>query len=59
MRSLGEFFHHIARGAAAPIDPPATVRRDVEERAHDTPAGKVTLRRTTIEEVRVEPPPKG
>ena len=56
MRSIGEFFGHIAHGAAAPIEPP--VRRKVEEETRDTPAGKITLRRTTIEEVRIEPPPR-
>jgi len=66
MRSLGEFFGHVAKGvktdpAAAPA-PPARhmVRQSVEEEQRDTPQGKVTIRRTTIEEIEVDPSkPKG
>ncbi len=62
MRSLGEFFGHIARGAKADLEKgPAgqrqVLRRDVEERPGQTPDGqKLILRRTTIEEVEVRPP---
>ena len=59
MRSLGEFFGHIVR--AVVTDPAAgasrrrEVRRDITEETRDTPTGKVTLRRTTIEEVEFHP----
>jgi len=58
MRSLGEFFGHIARGVKADVKPakPQEVRRTVEEETRDTPQGKVTLRRTTIEEVEIRKP---
>jgi hypothetical protein len=58
MRSLGEFVGHIVRGVKTPVDhPPARreVKREVEEETRETPAGKVTLRRTTIEEVEYHP----
>lgn len=57
MRSLGEFFGHLAK--AVKTDPAAdaparrTVRHDVEEQRQHTPDGTVVLRRTTIEEVEV------
>jgi len=58
MRSLGEFFGHVAKGVKT--DPAAgraparqTVRKSVEEEQRDTPQGKVTIRRTTIEEIEV------
>ena len=56
MRSLGEFFGHIARGVKADVKPskPQEVRRTVEEETRDTPEGKITLRRTTIEEVEIK-----
>ena len=58
-RNLGEFFGHIWSGVKADPDKPApkkqTLRRDVEERTEPAPGGKVTLRRTTIEEVEYEP----
>lgn len=65
MRSLGEFFGHIAHAVrtdpakpaqaggadeAAPVDR-QVVRRTVEEEERETARGKVTLRRTIIEEV--------
>lgn len=71
MRSLGEFFGHIAhavrtdpstpadRAGGAPPDSPGApadrqvLRRTVEEEERETPRGKVTLRRTIIEEVDV------
>lgn len=61
MRSLGEFFGHVAKGVrtdpAAAAQGPArqVVRQSVEEEQRDTPQGKVTIRRTTIEEIEVNP----
>lgn len=81
MRSLGEFFGHIAQGvktpaagapatprpastvspappepSAAPPEPQRRVLREtVEEEQRDTPQGKVTLRRTIVEEVELPP----
>jgi hypothetical protein len=60
MRSIGEFFGHIVRGVRTPADEPDppdahVLRREVEEQSRDTPAGRVTLRRTTVEELRIEP----
>lgn len=59
MRSLGEFFGHIVKGATTdPAHPPqrkrTVLRHDVQEEIRDTPEGKVTLRRTTIEEVELD-----
>lgn len=63
MRSLGQFFGHL--GQAIRTDPAKAdktapekheVRREVEEREETTPDGrKVTVRRTTIEEIELEP----
>lgn len=57
MRSLGEFVGHVRLGLRS--DPAATrsVRREVEERHVDQSSGggRVTLRRTVIEEVEVRP----
>jgi hypothetical protein len=54
-RSLGEFFGHIRAGVRAKpaSDEPKRreVSRSVEEETVDTPRGKVTLRRTVIEEI--------
>ncbi|MBX3359700.1 MAG: hypothetical protein KF745_14870 [Phycisphaeraceae bacterium] len=51
-RSLGEFFGHIIKGAGADVSRDRkVVSQKVEEQTKDTPEGKVTLRRTTIEEV--------
>lgn len=60
MRSLGEFFGHIVRAvktdpAKAP-PPRAEVRRETAQETRDTPAGPVTLRRTTIEEIELPAP---
>lgn len=57
MRSLGEFFGHIVRGARTPVSGPERheVRREVQEETRETAQGKVTLRRTTIEEVVIDP----
>jgi hypothetical protein len=72
MRALGEFFGHIAQGVRTPVNqppapppppPPApapprqVTRHTVEEEQRDTPQGKVTLRRTVIEEVELPSPP--
>jgi hypothetical protein len=58
MRSLGEFFGNIARGVTADVgkSKPHETRRTVEEETRDTPQGKITLRRTTIEEVEIKKP---
>lgn len=63
-RSLGEFFGHIWKGVShdparpAPPGPPdpahadrVRVRESREEETRETPHGKVTIRRTIIEEV--------
>lgn len=57
MRSLGEFFGHITRAVKDPADGSEVreVKREITEETRDTPAGKVTLRRTTIEEVEFHP----
>jgi hypothetical protein len=62
MRSLGEFFGHIVKGVRTPVrTPPAPhagrreVKREVAEETRETPTGKMTLRRTTIEEVEFHP----
>ena len=62
MRSLGEFFGHIARGVKTPVDAPPTtkpntrqVKKEVEEETRETPTGRVTLRRTTVEEIVIHP----
>ena len=57
MRSLGEFVGHIAHAVRKPVPggERREVRREVETEDRDTPQGKVTLRRTTIEEIEVEP----
>lgn len=61
MRNLGEFFGHIAHGVKSNPDDAQRgeqreVRREVEEREETGPDGRrVTLRRTTIEEVEIQP----
>jgi hypothetical protein len=61
MRSLGEFFGHIARGVKTDVKggQKQEVRRTVEEETRETAEGKITLRRTTIEEVEVRKPEGG
>jgi hypothetical protein len=58
-RNLGEFFGHIWSGVKSdPKKPGATkqtLRRDVEERTEPAPGGKLTVRRTTVEELEYEP----
>jgi hypothetical protein len=61
MRALGLAVGDVWRtvtGAPPPAESPVRrqeVRREVEEQQADTPAGRVTLRRTTIEEVELHP----
>lgn len=51
-RSLGEFVGHLWHSARRDVSTDRReVRRTVEEEERDTPSGKVTLRRTTIEEI--------
>ena len=58
LRSLGEFFGHIAHGIKTdPSKPARTVtKKTIEHESRDTPQGKVVLRRTIIEEVELPPP---
>ena len=74
MRNLGEFFGHITRGIKADTTDPAdptkpsmqnhtqnrTVRKEVEQEEQLGPDGeRIVLRRTTVEEIEIEPiPPK-
>ncbi|MEI7657263.1 MAG: hypothetical protein WCK33_04290 [Phycisphaerae bacterium] len=62
MRSLGEFCGHVLKGVrtdpAAPGGPVSRVARErVEEELRDTPAGRVLVRRTVIEEILVPSAP--
>ena len=55
MRSLGEFFGHIAKGVRTDVEQDRrVVRKEVEEETRDTDSGRVTIRRTTIEEVEID-----
>lgn len=55
MRSLGEFVGHIAKGVRSDVEKDRkVVRREVEEETRDTESGRVTIRRTTIEEVEID-----
>lgn len=59
MHSLGAFFGHVVRGVKTPpggSPMKKEVRREVETQTQETPQGRVTLRRTTIEEVEMHPP---
>ncbi len=60
-RSLGEFLGHIWRGVRSNPGKPGAreLRRSVEETARETPEGRVTLRRTTIDEIELHPPENG
>jgi hypothetical protein len=59
MRSLGEFCGHVWKGVTS--DPSKggsqkrVVRHDVEERDASDEQNRITLRKTTIEEVEIEP----
>jgi hypothetical protein len=57
MRALGLLTGDIWRGLAGAPRPaaPTVLRHEVKEEATDTPAGRITLRRTTIEEVELAP----
>ncbi|MBL9031779.1 MAG: hypothetical protein JNM80_08735 [Phycisphaerae bacterium] len=55
--NLGAFVGHVARGFRTPVKPTKQlVRKDVQEHRLQTPAGQVTLRRTTIDEIERPPP---
>lgn len=55
MFNLGAFFGHIAHAVKADVRPERTVLREETTHEHrQTPVGNVTLRRTVIEEMRVE-----
>jgi len=57
MRSLGEFVGHVWKGVKTdPEREKQVLRHDVEEDQRETPEGRVTLRRTTIEEMEIERP---
>lgn len=62
MRSLGEFFGHVWAGVKSDPAADAAKRRiartSTQEKIEDTPAGKVVVRRTVIEEVRLVEPPR-
>jgi len=54
MRNLGRFVGHVISGVRT--DPNRhELSRNVEEREVQTPTGRVTLRRTVIEEVELQP----
>ncbi len=62
-RSLGQFVGHIAKGVKTdPASEPKTVEKrvEVEERIEQAPeqlgGGKMTVRRTIIEEIEVDAP---
>ena len=59
MRSLGQFVGHIAKAVKTDVSEGSERRelsRTVEEEERETEGGKVTLRRTVIEEIEVEKP---
>lgn len=59
LRNLGEFFGHIWRGVKTdPCRNRRVLSRTVEEQTRDTDSGPITLRRTTIEEIEIDPPKK-
>jgi hypothetical protein len=53
MRSLGEFFGHIIKGAKT--DPSAPKRSVVRREVKEEDRGDVILRRTMIEEIEIKP----
>lgn len=59
MRNLGEFFGHIAKGVRSdPARETREVRREVEEREETGPDGqRITVRRTTVEEIEIDHAP--
>ncbi len=57
MRSLGQFVGHITKAVKTDVSSERReVSRTVEEEERETEGGKVTLRRTVIEEIEVEKP---
>jgi len=62
-RNLGEFFGHLWSGVKADPKTPEkrkqTLRSEIEEESRPAPGGKVTLRRTTVEELEYEPDASG
>jgi hypothetical protein len=54
MRSLGEFFGHIIKGAKT--DPAAPKRSVVRREIEEEDRGDVVLRRTMIEEIEIKHP---
>lgn len=57
MRCLGEFVGHVVHGLKTPAHERRTLRHDVQEASLQTPQGRAVLRRTTIEEIEIHPPP--
>lgn len=57
LRNLGRFTGEIWRAIKAPVPSKDSreVSRSVEEETRTTDSGRVTVRRTTIEEIEVEP----
>jgi len=58
MRNLGEFFGHVVKGVKTPADPKedshsTVVKKEVQEQKE----GAITYRRTTIDEIEVDPTP--
>jgi len=54
-RSLGEFVGHLWFSVTRDVTSEKhEVRRTIEEEERDTSVGKVTLRRTTIDEVEID-----
>lgn len=53
MRCVGEFFGHMWKGATSDVSKPKHVVKH-EEHTEQSPDGKVTLRRTTIEEIEIQ-----
>jgi len=57
-RNLGAFIGHVWRGFTADVSREKHVlRKEILEDSRPGPEGRITLRRTTIEEVEVERPP--
>lgn len=54
MRSLGEFVGHIAHAVRTQPERDTRRRTTVQTRQQETPEGRVTLRRTVIEEIEIE-----
>jgi len=57
MRSLGQFVGHVWHAVKTPADEQRErheLRREVEQQTREADGGKLTVRRTTIEEVEFE-----